>query len=78
MTLFIQNIPEDATEIDIRNFVSPALNKLGFIRTGKILKIEIFNSLNKATGEIQYHSVVLCQFRKNPSSSHKKITYKAF
>jgi RNA recognition motif-containing protein len=73
VTVFIQNIPEKTTETDIRNFVNPALHIFRFIRTGKILKIEIFDSFNKATGEIQYHGVVYVDSEKTGQRAISKL-----
>ncbi len=78
MTVFIQNIPKNTTKADIRNFFNPALNKFRFIQIGKILKIEIFDSLNKVTGEIQYHAIVYLDSEKTVQRAIKKLHAQQF
>jgi hypothetical protein len=58
MIIVIQYIPSSTTELDIHNFVDPALKKFGVVRLGKIEKIDILALLNKPLRYFKCYSIV--------------------
>jgi hypothetical protein len=78
MIIFIQNIPQNTTETDIHDFIDPTLKKFGILRLGNIVKIDILGIENKASGNIQYASLVRVDSEKAMQVVIDKLNKKRF
>jgi RNA recognition motif-containing protein len=77
MIIFIRNIPQNTTKIELEDFVEPALKRLLF-RSGSIVKVEVLTLRNKLTNALQCHGLVYTDSEKTGRMAIKKLNMKLF